>query len=133
MTVNSQFMKFVYKVVVTSFAVVITAKLLPGVYLPNYIVAILVAIVLSLLNTFLRPLLVLLTIPASILTFGLFLLFLNAFMILLTSSIVDDFKIDSFGTAFIFSIILSLITFVLEIPDKLKSGRIVVKKYKNED
>ncbi len=130
MTVNSQFMKFVYKVVVTSFAVVITAKLLPGVYLPNYIVAILVAIVLSLLNTFLRPLLVLLTIPASILTFGLFLLFLNAFMILLTSSIVDDFKIDSFGTAFIFSIILSLITFLLELPEKLKSGKVVVKKFK---
>ena len=130
MTVNSQFMKFVYKVVVTSFAVVITAKLLPGVYLPNYIVAILVALVLSLLNTFLRPLLVLLTIPASILTFGLFLLFLNAFMILLTSSIVDDFKIDSFGTAFIFSIILSLITFLLELPDKLKSGKVVVKKFK---
>ena len=130
MTVNSQFMKFVYKVVVTSFAVVITAKLLPGVYLPNYIVAILVAIVLSLLNTFLRPLLVLLTIPASILTFGLFLLFLNAFMILLTSSIVDDFKIDSFGTVFIFSIILSLITFLLELPEKLKSGKVVVKKFK---
>ena len=130
MTVNSQFMKFVYKVVVTSFAVVITAKLLPGVYLPNYIVAILVAIVLSLLNTFLRPLLVLLTIPASILTFGFFLLFLNAFMILLTSSIVDDFKIDSFGTAFIFSIILSLITFLLELPEKLKSGKVVVKKFK---
>ena len=130
MTVNSQFMKFVYKVVVTSFAVVITAKLLPGVYLPNYIVAILVALVLSLLNTFLRPLLVLLTIPASILTFGLFLLFLNAFMILLTSSIVDDFKIDSFGTAFIFSIILSLITFLLELPEKLKTGKVVVKKFK---
>ncbi|MEI6822307.1 MAG: phage holin family protein [Bacteroidota bacterium] len=123
-------MKFVYKVVVTSFAVVITAKLLPGVYLPNYIAAILVALVLSLLNTFLRPLLVLLTIPASILTFGLFLLFLNAFMILLTSSIVDDFKIDSFGTAFIFSIILSLITFLLELPEKLKSGKVVVKKFK---
>ena len=130
MTVNSQFMKFVYKVVVTSFAVVITAKLLPGVYLPNYIVAILVALVLSLLNTFLRPLLVLLTIPASILTFGLFLLFLNAFMILLTSSIVDDFKIDSFGTAFIFSIILSLITFLLELPNKLKTGKVVIKKFK---
>jgi len=123
-------MKFIYKVIVTSFAIVITAKLLPGVYLPNYIVAILVALVLSLLNTFLRPLLVLLTIPASIFTFGLFLLFLNAFMILLTSSIVDDFKIDSFGTAFIFSIILSLITFLLELPDKLKSGKVVIKKFK---
>jgi len=130
MTVNSHFMKFIYKVIVTSFAIVITAKLLPGVYLPNYIVAILVALVLSLLNTFLRPLLVLLTIPASIFTFGLFLLFLNAFMILLTSSIVDDFKIDSFGTAFIFSIILSLITFLLELPDKLKSGKVVIKKFK---
>ena len=51
-------------------------------------------------------------------------------MILLTSSIVDDFKIDSFGTAFIFSIILSLITFLLELPDKFKTGKVVVKKFK---
>ena len=133
MAFNSRFMKFVYKIIVTSFAVVITAKLLPGIFVPNYITAIIVAIVLSLLNTFVKPLLLLLTIPATIFTFGLFLLVLNAFMILLTSSIVDDFKVDGFKAAFLFSIILSLVTFILEIPEKLKSGRIVVKKYKNED
>ncbi len=126
----SNITKFISKVIVTSFGVIITAKLLPGIYVPNYIVAIIVAMVLSLLNTFVKPLLMLLTIPATLLTLGLFLLVLNAFMILLTASIVEDFKVDSFGAAFLFSIILSLITFILEIPDKLKTGKIVVKKYK---
>lgn len=126
----SNITKFISKVIVTSFGVIITAKLLPGIYVPNYIVAIIVAMVLSLLNTFVKPLLMLLTIPATLLTLGLFLLVLNAFMILLTASIVEDFKVESFGAAFLFSIILSLITFILEIPDKLKTGKIVVKKYK---
>ncbi len=123
-------MKFIYKIIVTSFAVVITAKLLPGIYVPNFITAIIVAVVLSLLNTFLKPLLLILTIPATIFTLGLFLLILNAFMIELTSYIVKDFEVRSFGTAILFSIILSLITFVLELPDKLKSGKVVIKKYK---
>ena len=123
-------MKFIYKIIVTSFAVVITAKLLPGIYVPNFITAIIVAVVLSLLNTFLKPLLLILTIPATIFTLGLFLLVLNAFMIELTSYIVKDFEVRSFGTAILFSIILSLITFVLELPDKLKSGKVVIKKYK---
>ncbi len=127
---NSSIMKFVYKVIVTSFGVIITAYLLPGIYIPNYIVAIIVAVVLSLLNTFVKPLLFILTIPATIFTFGLFLLILNAFMIILTSSIVDNFRVDSFSAAIMFSIILSLITFILEIPDKLKSGKIVIKKFK---
>ena len=126
----SNITRFLSKIIVTSFGVIITAKLLPGIYVPNYIVAIIVAMVLSLLNTFVKPLLLLLTIPATLLTLGLFLLVLNAFMILLTASIVEDFKVDSFGAAFLFSIILSLITFILEIPDKLKTGKIVVKKYK---
>ena len=123
-------MKFIYKIIVTSFAVVITAKLLPGIYVPNFITAIIVAVVLSLLNTFLKPLLLILTIPATIFTLGLFLLILNAFMIELTAYIVKDFEVRSFGTAALFSIILSLITFVLELPDKLKSGKVVIKKYK---
>jgi putative membrane protein len=130
MVTKSRIMKFIYKVIVTSFAVVITAYLLPGIYVPNFITAIIVAVVLSLLNTFVKPLLMLLTIPATILTLGIFLLFLNAFMIILTSSIVQDFKVNSFGSAFLFSIILSLITFLLEIPDKIKSGKIIIKRHK---
>ena len=65
MAVNSRIMKFIYKIIVTSFGVIITAKLLPGIYVPNFITAIIVAVVLSLLNTFLKPLLLLLTIPLN--------------------------------------------------------------------
>jgi putative membrane protein len=122
-------MKYVFKIIVTSFAVVIVSYLLSdGIHVQNYTTAIFVAIVLSLLNIFLKPLLILLTIPATIFSLGLFLLVLNAFIILLTDSMVDGFTVDSFGWAFAFSIMLSVVTFLLELPDRIKSKKIIIKK-----
>jgi putative membrane protein len=127
-------MKFFLKILITSFAVVITAYLLSGIHIPNFTTAIVIAIVLTLLNIFIKPLLILLTIPATIFSFGLFLLVVNAFIILLASSIVPEFKVDSFWWALAFSIILSLVSYLLELPDKIKSGKIVIiKKSKNEE
>ena len=118
-------MKYVFKIIVTSFAVVITSYLLSdGIHVTNYITAIFVAIVLSLLNIFLKPILILLTIPATIFSLGFFLLILNAFMIIITASLVDGFSVDSFWWAFAFSIILSVVTFLLEIPDRIKTKKI---------
>ena len=122
-------MKYVFKIIVTSFAVVITSYLLSdGIHVTNYLTAIIVAIVLSLLNIFLKPILILLTIPATIFSLGFFLLILNAFMIIITASLVDGFSVDSFWWAFAFSIILSVVTFLLEIPDRIKTKKIVIKK-----
>lgn len=123
-------MKYFFKIIVTSFAVVISSYLLSGgIHVNNYITAILVALVLSILNIFLKPILVLLTIPATIFSFGLFLLVINAIMIIITASLVDGFRVDSFGWAFVFSIILSLVTFILELPERFKSKS---KKNKND-
>ena len=126
-------MKYIFKIIVTSFAVVISSYLLSGgIHVDNYITAIFVAIVLSVLNIFLKPILILLTIPATIFSFGFFLLVINAFIIVIAANVVDGFRVDGFGWAFIFSIILSLVTFILELPDRIKSKKIQVKKFRNE-
>lgn len=126
-------MNYIFKIIVTSFAIVISSYLLSdGIHIDNYITAIFVAIVLSVLNIFLKPILILLTIPATIFSFGLFLLVINAFIIVIAANVVDGFRVDGFGWAFIFSIILSLITFLLELPDRIKSKKIQVKKFRNE-
>ncbi len=126
-------MKYIFKIIVTSFAVVISSYLLSGgIHVDNYITAIFVAIVLSVLNIFLKPILILLTIPATILSLGIFLLVINAFIIVVAANVVDGFRVDSFGWAFVFSIILSLVTFLLELPDKIKTKKIQIKRIKNE-
>lgn len=126
-------MKYIFKIIVTSFAVVISSYLLSGgIHVDNYITAIFVAVVLSVLNIFLKPILILLTIPATIFSLGIFLLVINAFIIVIAANVVNGFRVDGFGWAFIFSIILSLVTFILELPDRIKSKKIQVKKFRNE-
>lgn len=107
-------MKFLIKILVTSLAVLFSSYLLPGVVVANFTTAIIVAIVIALLNTFLKPILILLTIPVTVLTLGLFLLVINAFIILLTSELVSGFRVDGFWWALLFSIILAVITSILE-------------------
>lgn len=103
-------MKFLAQLVVSALAVIITSFILPGVHMDSAVTGVLVAIVLSVLNTILKPILVILTIPITIFTLGLFLLIINATMILLAGGIVPGFSVNGFWTAFFFSIILSLVT-----------------------
>ncbi len=102
-------MNFLAQLVISALAVIITSLLLPGVDIDNAITGVLVAAVLAVLNSIIKPLLVILTIPITIFTFGLFLLVINAAMILLASKIVPGFHVDGFWTALFFSIILSLV------------------------
>jgi putative membrane protein len=111
-------MNFFLKVLVTSLAVVVATYVLPGVDLQNFLSALLVALVLGLLNMLLKPLLVLLTIPVTIFTFGLFLLVINAFIVQIADFLIRGFEVQNFWWALLFSIILSLVTYLLEIPVK---------------
>ncbi|MBC8487803.1 MAG: phage holin family protein [Bacteroidetes bacterium] len=111
-------MKFVLKILLTAVIVIITAYLLPGVHVRNFLSAIIVAFILALLNGFLKPVLVFLTIPITILTFGLFLLVINAVIILIASSLVSGFYVEGFWWALLFSLIMSLISYLLGIRDK---------------
>jgi putative membrane protein len=79
-----------------------------GVYVENFTTSIIVAMVLGLLNLFVKPILILFTLPITLFTLGLFLLVINAVLILLCTKIVGGFKVDSFFTALIFSMVLSL-------------------------
>ncbi len=113
-------MNFFLKVLVSSFAVVISAYLLPGVSVDGFITAVIVAFVIAILNSILRPVLVFLTIPITFFTLGLFLLVINAFIIIIASKFVDGFVVNGFWWALLFSVILSIITSILEIPNRNK-------------
>ena len=101
-------MNLLIRILVTSGLVLLIAHFMPGVHVAGFTTALIVAVVLGLLNIFIKPILVILTLPVTILTLGLFLLVINALIILLCTNIVGGFSVDSFWTAFIFSIILSL-------------------------
>jgi putative membrane protein len=107
-------MNTLIKIIISAFAVIISSYLLHGVTVDNFLTALIVAAVLAVLNSLLKPVLVLLTIPITVYSFGFFLLVINAAIIMLTSNIVPGFKVDGFWWALAFSIILSIVTGILE-------------------
>ena len=108
-------MNLLIKLLLTAVAVVILAYFLPGVTLEGntFMTALKVAAVLALLNVFVKPILVLFTLPATILTLGLFLFVINACIILLADKFIDGFMVSSFWTALLFSILLSFLQSIL--------------------
>ncbi len=101
-------MNILIRLIITTVLVVVIAHFLPGISVQDYTSALWVALVLGLLNAFLKPILILLTLPATILTLGLFLLVINAVVILIGDYFVDGFAVNGFWNAFIFSILLSI-------------------------
>lgn len=99
--------KWFFKVLVCSVNVFILAYILPGISIVDFFTAIVVAVVLSLLDAIVKPLLILLTLPATILTLGLFLFVINACIILLDDYFIHGFKVDSFWYALLLSALLS--------------------------
>lgn len=106
-------MRFVLQILLTGIIVVLLSNLLPGVSVAGYGSAILVAVVLALLDLIVKPVLVLLTLPVTIITLGLFLLVINAIIILMANAFVPGFTVAGFWVALIFSILLSLIQAIL--------------------
>jgi putative membrane protein len=106
-------MRFIINTVVTALAVIISAYLLPGVKVNSFITAIIVALVLGLINVFIKPILILLTLPVTIITLGLFLIIINALIILFVGMIVPGFKVDGFWWALLYSIVLSIVSSIL--------------------
>ncbi|WP_445714854.1 phage holin family protein [Flavobacterium sp.] len=101
-------MNLIIKLLISAIVVFVLSYFLPGVQVTDLTGALMVAIVLSLLNTFLKPVLVLLTIPVTFFTLGLFLLVINAILILICDYFIDEFRVDGFLTALIFSVLLSI-------------------------
>jgi putative membrane protein len=106
-------MKTLLKILLTALVVFFLAAVLPGVSVENYISAITVALVIGLLNIFVRPIIVLLTLPATIFSLGLFLIVINAGIILLADKFVDGFMVAGFFDALVFSVLLSILRSLL--------------------
>lgn len=100
--------------IISSLAVAITAWLMQGVNIQPWWAVMLVAVVLGVVNTLVRPLVKLLSLPITVLTLGLFTFVINALMVLLCAHLVGDhFQVDGFVTALIFSIIVSVVSWIL--------------------
>ena len=106
-------MSFLFHWLIRALAIVITAYLLPGVRLSGFFAALVTALVLGLINTFIKPLLLLLTLPLNILTLGLLTFVINAMLILLTSALVPGFAVAGFWWALLFSMVLAIINYAL--------------------
>ncbi len=102
-------MKLILRILLSAIAVVILSKILPGVAVDSYTTALIVAVVLSLLNFLVKPILVILTLPVTIITLGLFLLIVNAIIILLADRLVGGFQVTGIWWALLFSLSLSLL------------------------
>ncbi|MFT4577026.1 MAG: putative membrane protein [Polaribacter sp.] len=101
-------MKFILKIVLTAFAVFALAGILPGVEIAAVSTAVWVAFAIAVLNMFVRPLLIFFTLPATIVTLGLFLFVINAIIILIAANLVGGFVVTSFFSALLFSVLLSI-------------------------
>jgi putative membrane protein len=105
-------MIIILSLVLKSLAVFIVAKLLPGIQIKNFGTAVLVALVYSVINFFLGKILLFFAFPVIIITFGLFIFIIDAFLLWITDKIIDDFEINSFGTTI-------LAAFLIMLSDKL--------------
>lgn len=110
---KTTYMKFLLRLLLSALAVVILSKVLPGVGVDSYLTAIIVAVALSLLNFLVKPLLVILTLPITIITLGIFLLFINAIIIMLADYFITGFSVQNIWWALLFSLLLSFLQSIL--------------------
>ena len=123
-------MRFIIKIIITALAVFVADFILDGVTInEDAKTVVIVAVVLALLNTFVKPILILLTIPVTIVTLGLFLLVINALMVKLADSLIDGFEVDGWWAALLFSLIVSLVSSILEGIARPKQKREVPGRY----
>ena len=104
-------MKIIFHLLLSSLAVLIAARLLPGVGVASFTTAVTIAIVLGVINTILRPILMILTLPINIMTLGLFTLVIMGGLVELAAAFVPGFHVENFWWALSFALVLSLINF----------------------
>jgi putative membrane protein len=107
-------MKLIVKVVVVALALLLAQQIVPGISVSGFGIALIVALVLGLINLIIRPILLLLTLPITIITFGLFALILNALLFWTTSALVLGFTVSGFVPAFLGSLIVSSAHFIVD-------------------
>ncbi len=101
-------MNFIIRILASAAVAYLLSMVLSGVHIDGFTTAIIFALVLALLNAIVKPLLILLTLPFTIITLGLFLFVINAFIIIIADKFIDGIRIDGFFWALLFSLILSI-------------------------
>jgi putative membrane protein len=107
-------MRFLIRIVVIAAVSFGLAHVLKGIQIDTFWTALVFAVVLAILNIFIKPLIILLTLPVTIITLGLFLFVINALVVMLASRFVDGIRVTGFWWALLFSLILSVVTSVLD-------------------
>lgn len=112
---------FLARTIILTLATIIAIYLLPGVSIEggSIGVAFVTAMVIALLDNFIRPILIFITLPFTILTLGLFIFVINALIIEMTAAIVPQFIVENFGYALLFSLIITVLNYLLELPNRL--------------
>ena len=121
------------RLLLLSIAVMVGAWLLPGIHVDSFWSVLLTALVISILNNLVRPILIVITLPATAITLGLFLFVINAIIILMASGIVSGFHVDSFASALFFSLILMVVNYLLEWPNKYLNRQNLQQKAPESD
>ena len=103
-------MTIIFRLLFNALGLILIAKFLPGISVTGFYPALIAAVVLGLLNIIIRPILLILTLPITILTLGLFALVINGFLFLFAASFIDGFAVDSFWSALLGSILMSIIS-----------------------
>jgi len=106
-------MKLIIRLAINVFALFIVTKLVPGFMLADLTSAVVAAVVIGVVNTFIRPILQLIALPVSVLTFGITAFLINVGLLYVTSMVVPGFEIANFTTAIIASVVLSLVSWFL--------------------
>jgi putative membrane protein len=105
---------FLLHLVLTAIAILIVANVVSGVHVGGFGTALIGALILGVVNAFVRPVMILLTLPLTIVTLGLFLLVVNAFMFWLVAALVPGFQISGFGAALLGSLLLTILNVLID-------------------
>jgi len=103
-------MKLIIELFIKAFVLLITTRIVPGFSIDSWTSALIVAFILGVLNIFIKPILLFLTLPVTILTLGLFMFVINALLLIIASKLVSGFQIESFGTAIIAAVVITIIS-----------------------
>ncbi len=101
------------RIIITAFSIILVAEILPGISVDSLWTALIAAVVFGIFNVIVRPVLVLMTLPITLLTLGLFIFVINAFLFWMTASFIDGFAVEGFFPALIGSLIVSAVSTLL--------------------
>ena len=114
-------MFLILKWLIMTISIGIAAHLMPGVVINGFFSALWAALFLGIINILVRPILIVITLPINIMTLGLFTFVINALMVLFASAVIKGFEVRGFWAAMLFSIVISIINYLLNV--LLKSGK----------